>query len=193
MLYGSIEHAHAEPFAEAIARNAAFRAWVLRQTKFKQFADGARLLDEEMKAKRSRFSTTWWRSHYTEACRCEGCSGQETDLLAVFEAQAGLRFALHVEVKQPRDRFPAHKNQAGSYASRAACWTTSPPKSVIRHSNAATLFLCSRTKLAKYKPHLSRFGSVITFEDVAGWNGLSGLSDTDQSAPKRYRQGIARQ
>src|SRR5271163_3840627 len=97
--YGSTEFAYAKPFADALVDDPAFRSWVLRRTKFAHLAEGSRLLSEEMKARRSSSSTNWWRSHYTD-------EDGETDILAVFEAAAGFRFALHFEVKQPKDRFP---------------------------------------------------------------------------------------
>jgi hypothetical protein len=167
MLYGSIEFAYAEPFANALVADPAFRAWVLRQTKFETYADEARILSDEMQAKRGRSSATWWRSHFSETCRCQGCSGQETGLLAIFEVRTGTRFGLHFEVKQPTDRFPAKKDQAANYAMRAKCWVASAPKAVVKHSDAATVLLCSALKLAEYEPHLTKFGSVITFEEIA--------------------------
>ncbi len=163
--YGSIEFAHAEPFAKALVTDSAFRSWVLRHTRFQNVADEAILLDEEMQAKRGKGAASWWRSYYTERCRCRGCSGQETDLLAIFEDRRK-RFALHFEVKQPTDRFPADKDQAGNYAIRAKCWIKSPPKAVLQHDDADTVLLCSAAKLTEYASHISRFGSVITFEEV---------------------------
>lgn len=166
MLYGSLEFAYAEPFANALVSDPAFRLWILQQTKFANVAEEARVLHEEMRAKRSQSAASWWRSHYSEKCRCQGCRGQETDILTVFETGAGIRFALF-EVKQPADKFPTNKDQAGNYALRAKCWATSPPKSVVPHSDAATALLCSVSKLAEYAPHLPKFGTVITFENVA--------------------------
>jgi hypothetical protein len=167
MLYGSIEFSYAEPFANALVIDPAFRSWILRRTKFAAFAEGARLLHNEMRSQRSEDSATWWRSHFTEKCRCQGCSGQETDILAIFEAATGVRFALHFEVKQPADKFPTNRDQGANYALRAKCWATSAPKSVVPHSDATTVLLCSTLKLAEYGPHLSKFGSVITFEEIA--------------------------
>jgi hypothetical protein len=164
MRYGLVEFAYAAPFANALAEDGSFRAWVLRQTKFAAFASDARLLHEEMKAQRR--AATWWRSHFTETCRCQGCSGQETDILAIFEAASGTRFALHFEVKQPGDTFPANKDQAANYALRAKCWVASAPRSVVPHADAATVLLCSASKLAEYAHHLPKFGSVITFEEI---------------------------
>ncbi|HYM72444.1 MAG TPA: hypothetical protein VET89_05645 [Stellaceae bacterium] len=167
MLYGSIEFTYAEPFANGLVSDPAFRSWVLRHTKFANVAAEARLLSDEMQAKRTQPTTNWWRSHYTEKCRCQGCSGQETDILAIFETATGARFALHFEVKQPADRFPTDKDQAGNYALRAKCWATSAPKAIVPHSDATTALLCSASKLAEYAPHLPKFGAVITFEDIA--------------------------
>ena len=167
MRYGPLEFAYAEPFANTLATNEVFRTWVLNQTKFSRIAAGAKLLNQEMREKRGKIAENWWRSHYTEKCRCDGCSGQETDLLAIFEEASGRRFALHFEVKQPMDRFPVGKNQALNYALRSECWIRSPPKAVLRHDEASTVLICSASKLGEYAPHLPAFGAVITFEEVA--------------------------
>lgn len=167
MRYGSIEYGYAEPFASALATDPALRSWVLGQTKFQIFAGEARVLSDEMKAKRAATAENWWRSHFTEFCRCQGCSGQETDILAIFETSIGTRFALHFEVKQPADKFPKAKDQAANYAIRAKCWVASAPKAVLRHSDSDTVLLCSASKLSEYAPHLEKFGSVITFEEIA--------------------------
>jgi hypothetical protein len=176
MLYGSLEFACAEPFANALDSDPAFCSWVLRRTKFEPHAKAARLLREEMQNRRSENATTWWRSHFTEKCRCQGCSGQETDILAVFAAPTQFRFALHVEVKQPTDKFPAKSDQATNYAIRAKCWAANPPKTVVPHADADTVLLCSTSKLAEFAPHLPKFGSIITFEEVTSAFPKIGLS-----------------
>ena len=116
MIYGYKERRYAEPFAEALVNDPVFRSWVLRQTIFANYADGARLLHREMHAQRNASARTWWGSHFTEACRCSGCSGQETDLLAVFETATGLRFAVHVEVKHSDDKLRERT------ATSTPCW-----------------------------------------------------------------------
>jgi hypothetical protein len=78
-----------------------------------------------------------------------------------------MRFGLHFEVKQPADKFPTTKDQGANYALRAKCWATLAPKSVVPHGDAATVLLCSASKLTEYASHSSKFGSVITFEDIA--------------------------
>jgi hypothetical protein len=153
--YGWKEFAYAEPFANALVDDPAFRTWVLQQTKFAAVADGSRVLNEEMGKRRSSSSTSWWRSHYTTKCPCQGCDGgQETDILVIFEATSGMRFALHFEVKQPEDRFPTDKDQAANYKARAECWAkTNTPKAVLPHACAATVLLCSAQKREEYTPH----------------------------------------
>ena len=164
MRYGSLEYAYAAPFANALRDDSAFREWLLGQTRFADRATGATLLDHEMSA--SRRAGTWWRSHYTERCRCEGCSGQETDVLAIFAATDSSRFALHVEVKQPTDRFPAHKDQARNYALRARCWANNAPPSVPSHEEADTMLLFGESRRSDFALHIAKFGSALTFEEI---------------------------
>jgi hypothetical protein len=166
-LYGSKEFAFAEPFINALVDNPSFRTWVLQQTKFAALADGSRVLSDEMGKRRNNSSTSWWRSHYTTKCPCQGCvGGQETDILAIFETASGMRFALHFEVKQPEDRFPTDKDQPANYQACAECWSKKPPKAVLPHACAATVLLCSARKQEEYAPHASKFGTIITFEDI---------------------------
>ena len=166
MRYGDLEFAYAEPIAEAIAHLPSFRTWMLSRTIFSASAETSRVLVEEMRAKRGKSAQTWWRSHYTERCRCNGCSGQETDILTVFEDAAGERFAIHFEVKQPTDRFPSGKDQAANYRQRAACWTTKPPPAVVPHHHAATGLLYSARREQDYLPNLSKFDFAVTFEEI---------------------------
>ena len=166
MRYGSEEWKYAEPVARALVESPEFLIWFLSRTRFAPYAQEAVLLHRERKARRSASSETWWRSHYTEKCRCKGCSGQETDMLAVFSA-APNRFALHIEVKQPKDKFPSNRDQAGNYGLRAACWVRTPPRSVLPHSDAETVLLFSETRRAEYSEHIQKFGSSITFEEMA--------------------------
>jgi hypothetical protein len=166
MVYGLEELRHAKPFADALVSNPTFKAWVLKKTKFAEHAHDAQLLHREILARRRRGTKYWWRSHYTESCRCFGCSGQETDLLAIFETAKGLRFAIHIEVKHPKDGFTKGGNQAAAYPVRALCWVSKTPPAVLPHTAATTGLLCSETKLRDYAPHLEHFKAVITFEDA---------------------------
>jgi hypothetical protein len=126
----------------------------------------ARLLDEEMKAWRGNASAEWWRFHFTEKCRCDGCSGKETDILAIFEHTSKLRFALHFEVKHPNDKFKYDGIQSRGYPLRAQCWTTNPPARVLPHQKASTVLLFSETRRAEYASHLPPFRTLITLEDI---------------------------
>ncbi len=114
-----------------------------------------------------------------------GCSGQETDISAIFEAGTGMRFGLHFEVKQPTDKFSTKKDQDANYALRANCWATSAPKAVVPHADAATVLLCSASKRSEYSPHLSKFGTVITFEGIAGMFPHATVSLEPRSASHR--------
>lgn len=162
--YGPIEMAFASPFADGLRDSAVFRKWVIGKTPFKAHARTAVLLHEEMQAKRG--AATWWRSHYQERCRCEGCSGQETDILAIF-SDGATRFAIHVEVKHPGDKF-SNDQQAPSYPIRAACWAGAGrnPARVIPHDFASTMLLFSENCRTVFAPHLPHFSSLITFEEV---------------------------
>ena len=167
MGYGARELIYAAPFANALVQDSDFRSWVLGKTKFADYANTARLLDREMLAKRSKKTATWWRSHFSEKCRCFGCSGQETDLLAVFETPTGMRFALNVEVKHPGDKFKP--DQASAYPARAKCWTleAKTPKHVLAHAASATGVLFSEGNRKKFAPDLQHFETQITFEEIA--------------------------
>ena len=165
MRYGNIEWQYAEPIARALVESQDFRGWVLSRTQFAPYAAEATLLHTEMKARRSASAETWWRSHFTEKCRCRGCSGQETDLLAIFDARR-VRFALHLEIKRPGDKFPRNKDQAQNYGLRALCWARTPPYSVLPHHDADTMLIFSESQREEFSPHLEKFGRYLTFEEV---------------------------
>jgi hypothetical protein len=163
--YAHKERAYAEPFANELVANSTFCEWLLTHAGLGARATGCRVLNEEMKARRSKSAATWWNSHFNGRCQCEGCrGGRETDLLAIFELQDGKRFALHIEFKQPSDKF--HKGQAARYALRADCWIEANPPLVVPHSEAGTMLICSASRIESYANELDLFGSVLTFDDV---------------------------
>ena len=166
MRYGELELAYAQPIANALVNRPDFRAWVLSRSPFHAWAASSRVLVDEMVSRRAKTSQTWWRSHFAEKCRCAGCAGQETDILAILESIAGERFAVHFEVKQPTDRFPSEKDQATNYRLRAACWVANPPSAVVPHSAAATGLLYSVNKRREYGASVSKFDFAITFEMI---------------------------
>jgi hypothetical protein len=165
MRYGSLEYKYASPIARALADNATFREWVLLQSEFSEFSD-ARILHDEMAVHRRNSSAEWWRFYFTEKCRCLGCSGKETDILAIFESKSRVRFALHFEVKQPTDVFKSDGVQSRGYPLRAQCWASNPPARVLPHQKASTGLFFSETKRAEYAAHLQQFKALITFEEI---------------------------
>lgn len=175
MKYGSLEYRYAAPLAQALVDDPAFRSWVLSKSVFAEHSD-AKLLNAEMAVHRKNDKAEWWRFHFTEKCRCDGCRGKETDLLAIFEAKTGVRFAIHFEVKQPTDTFKKDGVQSRGYPLRAQCWVSDPPKNVLPHQLASTGLFFSERKRGEYAQHLPNFPALITFEEiekefphVAGW------------------------
>ena len=165
MKYGALEYAYAAPIADALLNDAAFRDWFVGRTKLADLGP-ARVLADDMKARRSKAAADWWRSHYSEKCRCDGCRGQETDMLVVLEFDGGERAALHIEVKQPTDVFKTGQGRA--YAARAACWIKQPPNAIVPHTKATTLLLCLGSRLQSFGAEPQEFDTLVTFEDIEG-------------------------
>lgn len=165
MRYGSLEYKYAAPIAQGLTEDPHFRSWVLSKSEFHEFSD-ARILHEEMALHRRNSTAEWWRFHFTEKCRCLGCSGKETDILAIFESKSGIRFALHFEVKQPTDVFKGDGVQSRGYPLRAQCWVGSPPAKVLPHKAASTGLFFSEAKRSEYSEHLDHFKAQITFEEI---------------------------
>lgn len=163
-IYGYKEHVYADAFANALCNDVLFLSWVLNGTKFTDSV-GLTVLREEMVRKRPK-AKFWWKNYWTGSCTCLGCSGSETDIFVVCGSERGERFALHIEVKQPTDRFDPAKRQGERYRARAACWAANPPKTVPEHSDAATLLICSEDKLATFVDEISMFDRTITFETL---------------------------
>jgi hypothetical protein len=165
MKYGSTEYLYAAPIAQALVDDPPFRRWLLLKSPFADYAD-SRVLHEEMRSHRANPTAEWWRFHFTESCRCDGCSGKETDLLAIFESGTGVRFALHFEVKQPKDIFKRDGIQSRGYPLRAQCWASNPPAKVRPHHLASAGLFFSEQKRIEYAPHLPAFPTLITFEEI---------------------------
>ena len=94
-------------------------------------------------------------------------TGRSRFLLAIFGLPTNERFALHIEVKHPKDNFKEN-GQADSYPIRATCWATNSKKHlrVLPHSAATTVLLYSATRTREYEPYLQHFKSKITFEEI---------------------------
>ena len=167
--YGEEEVRYARPIAAGLQNNPSFRLWFIEQTSFAQYALIARLNDEEQKALRTPGTLTWWRSYWTmkASCHCGNCRERETDLMAVFSNPDGYRFALHVEVKGPHDRFSL--DQARDYRSRADCWKgrERAPKRILPHDKASTVLICDDKFKQDNRVHLDFFDTIITFGQIA--------------------------
>jgi hypothetical protein len=141
----------------------------LEQTEFASYCHTAVLLDEEQRAFRSPSAENWWRSYWAgRSYRYKNeCGERETDLFAIFQAESGFRFALHVEVKAPGDRFGLE--QARDYRRRAACWAGAErnPKTVLPHDKATTVLCCERTFADEHAAEALQFTSIVTFEEIA--------------------------
>jgi hypothetical protein len=177
MKYGSLEYRYAEPIARALADDSNFSNWVLSKSKFAEVAN-ARLLKREMMLQRQNPTAEWGRFHFFMGCNNLCCSGgRETDIFAVFEAENNRRFAMHFEVKQPKDRFDPARKQEQRYALRAQCWVGKAPPKVLKHQDASLGIFFSEANRKKFEPVLSFFPTQIAFEEierkfphVAEWN-----------------------
>jgi hypothetical protein len=164
-LYGHKEHVYAEAFANALRDDPDFLKWVLGQTPFAG-RDGVHVIWDEMITKRPK-AKFWWKNYWTGSCKCLGCSGSETDVFVALQDVSRRRFALHIEVKQPTDRFDPAKRQGERYSVRAACWARAAPATVPVHAEAGTIILCSETKRVNFTAEIQYFDACITFEEIA--------------------------
>ena len=169
MRYGAREYRYARPLAEALQVNQQFRRWFLGRTEFASYQDSAILLHEKQRLVRSPSAENWWRSYWVGSAyqfKSE-CGERETDLLAVFEVEDEMRFALHVEVKAPGDRFGVE--QARDYNRRARCWAGAGrnPRTVLPHDMATTVLCCEARFGERCAVEASHFACVVTFEEIA--------------------------
>lgn len=179
MRYAHKEKAYSEPIASLLETSPAFLLWILRQTRFASDAPGARLLFEEMAATRSKASRTWWGSHFTMSCKCDGCrGGRETDVLAIVELSSGDRIALHFEVKHPTDRLS--QGQAARYKLRANCWAANAPPTMIAHTEATTILLWTEPTTKHATSEVSDFDHVITWDTLSAEFPDAGIPDCSQ-------------
>lgn len=167
-MYGAIEHSYCEPVAERLACDTSFASFFLDRAGVGGWSASFRCLKhEQTQARRSKY---WWKNVYCPEghCRCEGMRGRELDILAVFERDDGQRLGLHIECKNPQDRF--HENQAKHYADRIACWVQQErwPRTVLPHQLARSLLICDRANRHDWSS-LSHFNGIIFFDEIAAW------------------------
>jgi hypothetical protein len=169
--YGPEEYRYARPIAGGLIDNAPFRIWLLEKTRFREDAKMAQPLHKEQKARRTVRAENWWRCYYVKnsSCSCGDCGERETDLLAIFSTPQDYRFALHVEVKSPHDKFSL--DQAKDYGRRANCWKgrEKAPRTVLPHDEATTVLACERSFVSKNANHASLFDTVVSFDEIASW------------------------
>lgn len=163
------EFRYAKPIADGIVENDSFRRWLISKTKFSSSAEDARSLWKEQLARRTRGTPHWWRHYFVGkgSCACKQCGERETDILAVLENADGLRFALHVEVKSPRDKLSI--DQARKYKARSECWSgrERAPRTVLPHDQATTMLVCSSEFANAEKSKVSEFDVVVRFDEIA--------------------------
>jgi hypothetical protein len=166
-LYGRIEHGYCAPVAEALATDFSFANFILSRTGLVDWHDNFRCLKNEQSQLR-KSAKFWWKNVFCSesTCKCEGLKGREVDILAVFERVDGARLGLHVECKNPRDRF--HVGQAHGYRERLACWTQPGrgPRTIPQHELAASLLICERNNKHSVSD-INQFDGVVYFDEIA--------------------------
>jgi hypothetical protein len=151
-------------FANELSSNEVFRNWVLDRCGFSADIDDCRLLLQEQLDQRTSPNAPWWRHWFTEACRCDGCSGKETDIFAVFERSKWQdRFALHIECKLTNGSFTP--NQAPGYRLRAQCWAGKAR--FLYYKDYATILLAPSEFVAKEPSGSQCFDYHLTHIEVA--------------------------
>ncbi|MES2136885.1 MAG: hypothetical protein V4502_07490 [Pseudomonadota bacterium] len=144
-------------FAEALADDIDFQAWLLSNGRFARHAGRATLLiNDQARARKS--AKHWWKHWW---CRLSDGSESETDVFLVFEADDS-RFALHIENK------PAHGKlelqQARDYRRRAAFKSNS--KDWLDYSDFEVLLLAPADFIRSHPDCVAQFDRVMTYEEV---------------------------
>lgn len=148
--YSSYELGFARPIAESLLSDSEFLEWVLNGTRFS--SRGATPVDaaQQLSLRNKGLKNPYWFNYWCgkdKMCLCRESpekSGIETDILIVCDLEAGIRGAIHVEVKPPGEKLL--DGQAESYPRRAWCWSNSQsrPRTVLPHSEAVTILACGR-------------------------------------------------
>jgi hypothetical protein len=151
-------------FSDRLASSKAFCEWVLQQTKFRDVAQDAILLNhEQATAKPKKKPENWWRHWW---CRLEDGSESETDIFAVFELpDTRKRIALHIEDKPPHGKFTP--NQYANYNRRAEFMANKPQ--YMNYSDYTTVLLAPNAFFEANNDKLHYFDSLISYESVAGY------------------------
>jgi hypothetical protein len=163
-LYGRIEHSYCEPVADALVNRADVVSYLLKAAGSPAWNEPLRCLNKEQaKMRKGKF---WWKNAYSNACTCPGLHGREIDIAAVFERECGDRIGLHIECKNPADKF--HNGQSESYAIRKTCWAKSGScfRTLPKHHDTVIILLCNR--INKHSVEDTRvFDAMIFFDQLS--------------------------
>jgi hypothetical protein len=168
--YSELELQYARPLATGLIEDPSFRAWLLAGTHYGQLAAEARHDADLQRRTRARPAMTnpYWFNYWCgkdRDCDCRIGTAIETDILLIFEAADGERFAVHVEVKRPNEQLGV--GQAITYPRRAACWANSAtrPSRVPDHSGFVTVLACGSNLAGN--PEIGHFDKTVFHDAIA--------------------------
>lgn len=166
-IYGPLEHPYCEPVAEALANDSSFAKFFMERAGRGNWAESFSSLKDEQ----SRLRTSgdfWWKNVFCSEsrCTCPNLRGREIDILAIFERGDGERLGMHIECKNPSDKFS--KGQAAQYRERLSCWTKpgKGPRTIPQHGSAVAILICAREH-RHAAADLDQFDAVIFFDEIA--------------------------
>lgn len=149
-------------FATKLVGSRDFSSWVISRTKFAQYGERVRLLDQEQALVRQ--AKFWWRHWWCNVPDLRAES--ETDIFAVFEiAETGLHFALHFENKLVTSTFL--DNQAESYAIRARYMLNDTKSALLHCSDFDTAILAPISFRSNNRAKCNHFGCYISHEAIS--------------------------
>lgn len=144
-------------FAEAVRSNSAFKEWLLAQTKFREWASIARLLDGEQARRPAK---AWWRHWH---CLVKDTDrGSETDILLAFECKE-TRFALHIENKLKED---LKDYQALAYAPRTEQMKNNK---WVPYGDFETIIVAPEAYLIKFQEKCCLFDRQLGYEVLGAY------------------------
>jgi hypothetical protein len=166
-IYGHIEHCYCAPVAEALAKDHSFASFMLDRTGIMGWQGDFRCMKREQ-AQLRKTAKFWWKNVFCpeSTCKCESLKGREVDILVVFARNDGARLGLHIECKNPDDRFRV--GQAENYRDRLSCWTQPGrgPRTIPAHEIAVSLLICDRDN--KHSSNdINQFNGIVYFDEIA--------------------------
>ena len=146
-------------FAEKIENDRDFSIWLLKQTKFSEYAENLILLNKEQaRIKPKKKPENWWRHWW---CELEDGTQSETDIFLVYEfPKTAKRIAIHIENKPPHGVF--RKEQPENYKPRAVFM--SGKIEYMNYDDFCTIILAPKDFLANNKDMINHFDETISYE-----------------------------